>query len=145
MTTQEEKQEWLSFTSHSVIQNHIYRNRDIWYHTFERLNSFINIHQRLPNIDSDISSEKFLAKWVLQCQTVNNENSDLTNKWNEFIHSDKYYVYFMTSKELWNYKCNRLKDFVKKYNKLPSRSSTTSFDEKELYDWMMEQIYKHEY
>ena len=92
-----------------------------WNETFEKLKLFIAKNNKTPS-HSKKSKERLLAKWVShQQENYNNKKKgmkdiDRYNKWTDFL--DEYYIYL---DEIWNDNFKKLKEFILKNHKTPSK------------------------
>ena len=70
------------------------------------------------------------------------KNPQIYNKWNEFITSEKYKIYFISNEEEWNEKLKDLKKYIDENNKRPSQNDKIT-EIKILGSWFFNQIHKY--
>lgn len=108
-----------------------------WFQYLKCVKKFFDDNNRRPKTYCDDNNEKKLAKWIYNQSNKfnnNNLNKEYCEEWNNFC--NEYSEYMITDIPLQNWitKFNRLNEFIKSFNKLPSK------DESTLYNWLQEQI-----
>ena len=106
---------------------------EIWNEKFEKLKSFINENERIPDRKGE---EKQLRLWLgTQQQNYKNKKEGMKdevryNQWTEFL--EEYKEYFKTDDEIWNETFEKLKLFMYKNKKRPDKKG----EEKQLCWWL---------
>ncbi len=100
-------------------------NEEIWMKKLDNVKLYIDENKKKPcykNIDYNI---KQLGMWI-STQKYNYKNNiyimtnqEIYNKWTEFINNDKYKIFLMNKKQLWEYKFELLIKYIDKNKKLP--------------------------
>jgi DNA-directed RNA polymerase subunit H (RpoH/RPB5) len=111
-------------------KNLLKTHEEIWYDNLIELKEYIKENKKLPTL----SNNDKLCRWIQNQKHnyKNNENimknnNEIKEKWNEFI--EKYKYLFRTKEEIWYGNLKELKEYIKKYNKLPKLND-------ELYVWL---------
>ena len=132
---------WITFNNeYSEI---FLTSKEIWFNTLQKLIQFIDTNKRRPS-ESQYSKDKFekqLAKWIDHNQTYCKDNirkqcmkdDDIYNRWVAF--KDEYSELFLTSKEIWFNRLQKLILFIDTNKKRPSEKSKDKF-EKQLAEWI---------
>jgi superfamily II DNA or RNA helicase len=126
----------LIYDSLGKLQN----REEIWMMKFNKLKQFLNINQKRPNRHDN----KILNRWLehqIENYAKKNEimkNDIIRNIWNEFINNDNYKKYFITKKNIWYDKFDKLKKHLNEYHIKPTKNSN-----KLLYTWLKNQIHSY--
>jgi predicted helicase len=118
-----------------------------WFQMLEKVKKYIDENKKRPNTYCSIENINVMGKWLcLQTQNYkkmryNMKNKVIKKQWEHFIQT--YSVYFRTNEDEWKYNLSQLGEFIKKYNKLPTKISIDQH-EKFLGIWLcsQKQIYK---
>jgi hypothetical protein len=112
----------------------------MWYNKFNKVKLYIDLNNKRPSqrdIDKDI---KQLGQWFNHQQTQYKKNimktKEIYDNWTKFINDEKYIEYFMSNKELWYNKFNKLISYIDVNNKIPSHINK---DIKQLGSWVYTQ------
>jgi len=132
------------YDSIGLLKNYL----EIWENKMKRVKEYIDKHNRKPYNDTKDKSENTLAEW-LYTQRNNYKNrkdcmkyKEVREKWEEFTESDKYSKYFVSEKEIWKQKFTKLKDYMKKHNKRPSKHDENK-EISSLGSWIGTQLVNH--
>ena len=134
------KEKWITFIEHN--KNVFMSHEEIWKNHIETVENYIAKHNKLPlSTDKNREIQK-LAMW-LSNQKNNYKfqqnimlNEDINKLWKDFI--QKHRSLFMTSEEQWIENLSKIDEYIKKYNKLPSKKDTNE-DIKSLKLWICRQ------
>ena len=127
-----------------IILNNKKGWKEEWIEKMNKLQDFININKRMPEIKSKIIIEKQLSSWYYgqknnyfkNKKLLNDEN--ITKLWIEFIEKNK--IYFPTNdNEIWIKNYNDVIIFIKKYLKRPNKESKEKTENK-LGCWLSNQL-----
>jgi len=116
-----------------------------WVTNLEKVKQFININKKKPSVYSKNEDEKFLSSWINnQVSNYKKKQQAMINvakrkKWEEFVKDEKYKEYFIDNDEVWNINFEEVKQFMDKYKKRPSSTSTNK-DEQFLGRWIGSQL-----
>ena len=133
---------WTEFINNKKYKTYFLSNEEEWYNNLEWIKKYIDENKKRPlNNDNNIEISKY-ASWI-QTQIQNYrtkeqimKNSEIYDKWTEFINNDTYKIYFISNKEEWNKKLELIKIYLNQYNKRPSRTD----NDKSLNNWIQTQI-----
>ena len=100
-------------------------NKEAWENTLKEVKNYIDKNDKRPSSTSKEQNIKKLGCWISSQQ--NNyknksqimENKEIRNKWKKFV--EKYEKYFMTNGEIWGNTLKKVKNYIGKYNKCPSK------------------------
>jgi superfamily II DNA or RNA helicase len=117
---------WEEFINDQQYHKYFLTNEEEWNNNLEKCMKYINIHNKRPsNSDKDKNIKK-LGWWIgTQIKNYKNQtcimlNEIIKNKWEEFIMDEKYIKYFLNNEEAWNYNFEKCKEYIDRYEKLPS-------------------------
>jgi superfamily II DNA or RNA helicase len=115
-----------------------------WIEKMNKLQEFININKRMPELKSKNIIIKQLSSWYYGQKNNYNKNKQLLNNdhitklWEEFIEKNK--IYFpIDDNEIWMKNYNDVILFITKYSKRPSKGSKDETENK-LGCWMSNQL-----
>lgn len=97
-----------------------------WINNLNEVIKYTDANNKLPSGSDDNNLIKSLGNWTSKQKSDYTKNDSLMKKqnfkkhWENFINSDKYKCYFTSNEENWNLKLNNVKEYIDKYNKLPS-------------------------
>jgi superfamily II DNA or RNA helicase len=133
---------WNEFISDEKYKKYLtYDNR--WLNKLNQIKSYIDINNKRPSqIDEDIKISS-LGSW-LSCQLQHYstkkyimKNSNIRNKWDEFI--EKYKIYLLTNEDIWFDNLSQVKTYIDINNKRPS-SEDNDKPVAKLGRWILTQI-----
>ncbi len=116
---------------------------EIWMKRLEEVKKYIDNNDKRPSCIDKINVIKKMGYWIShQNQNYKNKNdimknSEIYNKWTEFITSEKYKKYFLSNEDEWLNNFNNIKKYIDENNKRPS-SEDTQFSK--LGKWILTQI-----
>lgn len=112
-----------------------------WEERLEMVKKYIDENGKRPSPHDKNKDIKALGGWVSHQQEnykskdYNMKNTDIYDKWTEFITSEKYKEYFISNEKEWERNLILLKKYIDKYNKIPS-SGKKNKDIKKLCSWL---------
>ena len=122
-----------------------------WMYNLEQIKNYINENNKKPSTESKNKDIKHLRRWLshqkeqykIQDRIMKDEN--IRKLWEKFI--EEYQEYLVSNNDIWIQNLNNLKNYIDKYNKLPSRNNKNK-DIKHLGKWISYQNtnykqYKH--
>ncbi len=143
------KRIWEKFITSDKYKKYFISEFKIWKNNLILLKEYIDKNDKTPSKIDTCEKNQTLGIWLTtQKQNYkNNKNNMKTDNnikymWEEFITSDKYKIYFMSEFEIWKNKLKLLKQYINKYDKLPSKVDKND-DYKTLGFWVKRQ--KHNY
>jgi superfamily II DNA or RNA helicase len=114
-------------------------NQEKWILKLEKADNYLNINGKLPLRDSEDKHTKDIGIWIAHQKGIYKKNIQIMTDekirtlWEIFI--SKYNNLFMDNDEYWKDKLNKLEQYIKHNNKLPSPHSE-DLDEKTLGYWV---------
>ena len=136
---------WNEFINNEKYKKYLtYDNR--WLNKLNQIKSYIDINNKKPSqIDEDIKISS-LGSWLsTQLQNYSKKkcimkNSNIRNKWDEFI--EKYKIYLLTNEDIWFNNLSQVITYIDINNKRPS-SEDKNDQNKALGQWILHQISKY--
>jgi len=132
---------WTNFLEE--YKDYLTTNNEKWEVNFIKLKAFINENKRVPVAEKNEYIEKTLGYWI-RSQKSNYKNKKrimkdelIYNKWTEFV--EEYNEYFVSNDEKWNDILIKLKAFINKTERMPSKGSKNK-EEKYLGHWLRHQM-----
>ena len=131
---------WTEFINHENYKQYFISNEDIWDNNFNKVIQYIDTYNKRPSSEDKDKQINSLGKWVLsQIKNYKKKedimkNEIIYNKWDDFIHSEKYSDYFESNENKWINMLNDLKKYIDDNNKIPSYKN-----DKILYNWQSNQ------
>jgi hypothetical protein len=119
---------WTEFINDDRYSKYFISYDDIWYQKFSEVKKYIDGNNKLPsnkNIDKNV---KKLGIWLTHQKThykINTgviSDSDIYDKWTEFINDEKYKKYFLSNVDEWYQKFSEVKKYIDDNNKRPSKN-----------------------
>jgi superfamily II DNA or RNA helicase len=101
-------------------------NKDFWIEKKDKLEDYIKLNNKLPSQTDKDNRDRLLAKWKThQTQDYYKrvhimKNEDIRKLWEDVV--NKYPELFKSNKEIWIEKKDKLEDYIKLNNKLPSQA-----------------------
>lgn len=136
---------WKNFINDDRYSEHFLTDSEKWINSFDKLKSYIDIHDKTPSsVDKDINI-KCLGVWLLRnkkmCinKTGAMNDVEIYNKWNEFMNNDTYNKYFITEETKWLNKLEITKQYINTNNKKPSKRDN-DINIKNIGEWLSHQI-----
>ena len=114
-------------------------NQEKWILKLEKADNYFNINGKLPPKDSEDKHTKDIGIWIARQKDIYKKNIQIMTDekiktlWETFI--SKYNNLFMDNDEYWKDKLNKLEQYIKHNNKLPSPHSE-DLNEKTLGYWV---------
>jgi len=119
-------------------------NEDEWLNNIDNLKKYIDKNNKTPSQNDKIDEIKKLSNWM-HCQiTIYKnkknimKNSEIYNKWTEFITSEKYKKYFFSNEDEWLNNLDNLKKYIDNNNKTPSQIAKNK-DHSNIGQWLSRQ------
>jgi hypothetical protein len=144
MKNEEIRNEWVEFINNDRYKERFLSKEETWKNNLEKLKEYIDRNGEKPPYDSKDEDIKSLGAW-LSTQITNYgkkqtimKNEEIRNKWVEFI-NDVRYKEFLSNEEVWRNNLEKVKDYIDRNGKRPSRSSK-DVDIKRLGKWISHQI-----
>ena len=116
--------EWNKFINE--YQEYFLSNEEIWYDTLNKVKEYVIENKKRPSsTDKDIEIKQ-LGCWITMQQKnyIKKEyimkNQGIYNGWNQFM--NEYEEYFKSNEEIWYDNLNKVKDYINKNKKRPSKS-----------------------
>ena len=128
---------WNEFINDSIYKKYFISNEDDWKVKLEELKEFININNARPTQKTNEDLHSWLSNQLSKSKQKQQimKNNEIYSLWIEFINNVKYKQYFnLDNVRDWKIKLNEFKDFINKYNSLP-----TGKNNRKLYDWSKHQ------
>jgi hypothetical protein len=107
-------------------------NIEVWESKLSEVKEHINKNKSRPSTgNKDLNIER-LANWIseqlqnYQKKTRIMSNSEIYNKWTEFINNPQYSEYFLSNEDIWNRKLNDVKSYIDLFKKRPSENDIDS-------------------
>ena len=133
---------WTEFITCEKYKKYFISNEEEWNNKLAELKKYIDKYNKRPSIeDKDI---KISHQWInIQQRNYKSKkeimkNSEIYNKWTEFITSEKYKKYFISNEEEWQCSLNLVKKYIDENDKTPSQSNENK-EIKTLSQWMSRQ------
>ena len=117
-------------------------NQEIWYDNLNSIKEYIKKNNKLPSKKNKNKEIHTLGVWLInqKANYKNNKeimkNEEIKSIWEEFIIT--YEVLFKTNEEIWYDKLDNIKEYIKKYNKLPCYNDSNA-NIKSLGKWLSHQ------
>ncbi len=139
------RQKWKTFTDK---YSYLFKtNEDIWMDNLQKLEEYINTHNKLPSSENQNNKEvKSLGKWVGEQklkykgrenrQGLINTNEEIKLLWEQFV--NKYPKLFRTNIEIWKDNLEEAEKYIKENNKTPSLSDKNT-EVKRIAKWLYHQ------
>jgi hypothetical protein len=99
-------------------------NEEVWNNNLETVIKYIDMNNKLPSL-TDNNKIKSLSNWLnsqlnnYKTQKDIMKNDIIYNKFKNFL--EIYKEYFLSNKEIWNNNLEKIIEYIKKNNKLPSK------------------------
>jgi hypothetical protein len=119
---------WTQFTLSDNYKTHFISSMEHWLIKYEKTKNYIDANNKRPP-RNDINKEiSVLGEW--SCTQQRNykkkkcimKEQNIYDIWTQFITSEKYKTHFIGDIEYWLIQFDKVKQYVDKYNKKPSRS-----------------------
>lgn len=113
-----------------IIEKYSYlfkTNEEFWKDNLELADKYIIEHQKTPSLSDKNIEIKKLAKWLYHQNENYKNNTEIIQKeelkllWEQFINKHTFKM-FMTNEKYWYMRLNKLKDYIKVHNKLPTHN-----------------------
>ena len=146
---------WTDFITNNKYKKYIMIDlKELWYTKLEQVKNYIDKNNKRPSIDDNDQDIKQICYWIgTQKKNYNIDadkckdrmkDTEIYNKWTEFITNNKYKKYFVIDlKELWYEKLEEVKNYIDKYNKRPSKADKDEYI-KQIGQWISDQIKKYD-
>jgi ERCC4-related helicase len=117
---------WFNFINDDKYKQYFISNEDEWTYKLNELKQYIIKNNERPSKNDKNKEIKILGQWISRQSTIyktRNEimkNQNIYDKWTNFICDDKYNMYFRSNIEEWEYKLDKIKQYMDKYHVKPS-------------------------
>ena len=117
-------------------------NEEIWNDNFEKVIQYIKENNKTPSENDKNSDINFLGRWLTNQKTNYRlhdrimKNNIICDKFKNFL--ETYKNYLLTNEEVWNNNLEKVINFIKNNNKLPS-SESKDIEIKKLGEWILNQ------
>ena len=134
---------WTEFITNEKYKKYFMSNEEEWQSNLNFVKKYIDENNKTPSTYDKNKDIKKLGNWISNQQKNHKskeyimKNSDIYDKWTEFITSEKYKKYFMSNEEEWQSNLNFIKKYIDENNKRPSAKNK---DTKMLGKWLQHQI-----
>jgi hypothetical protein len=135
---------WEDFISDEKYSQYFMSNDDKWIETLNKVKEFIDENNKRPSSTSKSKKEKILGYW-LSDQRKNYKsnryimkNPDIRKLWEDFVNDEKYSQYFMSYEQIWEYKFEKVKEFLTREQRRPNARSQDE-NESTLCHWLQTQ------
>lgn len=119
--------------------------RNTWDINFEKVINYIDTNNKKPiHLDKNLEISR-LGRWIFDQMkrsrmNINDVSNKLTyKKWQDFITSDKYKIFFMNNAEIWNDNLEKVKNYIN-LNKRKPNSHDKNIESKKLGTWIETQL-----
>jgi superfamily II DNA/RNA helicase len=138
--------EWINFINDEKYKKYLMTRGCEWYEKLNTVKKYIDVNNIKPSqITKDIHV-RILGKWI--SQQINNykqklcamKNEKIYDEWTNFINDEKYKKYLNTNEDKWYENLLLIRNYIDKYNKLPSIKDKTN---NKLTKWMYRQNEKY--
>jgi len=109
---------WTDFITCEKYKKYFLSNEDEWLNNLNNVQKYIDENSKRPSCIDKINVIKKMGYWIShQNQNYKNKNdimknSEIYNKWTEFITSEKYKKYFLSNEDEWFNKFNNIKKYI---------------------------------
>jgi superfamily II DNA or RNA helicase len=123
--------------------NYMASKRDTWENNFNKVLDYIKIHNKRPSCKDKDKYIKRMGTWILTNNYDYKKKQGFMSKskyyelWKNFLDMNKTII--ESHKIKWIRNFEKVKEFIKKNNKRPSRYAT-DIEEKKLYQWLMSNL-----
>lgn len=139
---------WKDFIEDEKYKKYFMSNIDEWKNKLEEVKKYIDDKNIRPSIRDINDRIKQLGNWI-NTQNYNYKKRENIMKniiiydlWKNFINDDKYSVYFILKKDIWNNKLNEVKKYIDENKKKPIYEHS-NITEKYLGKWLSHQKYNY--
>lgn len=119
-----------------------------WNERLEMVKKYIDENNKRPSTTDNDERVKKLRIWISNTNTHFNhkinimKNKEYYDKWKEFINSNKYSEYFVSSDDIWFRNLNDVKKYMDTHKKRPTFNKINTCDNY-LSDWLINQTTKY--
>ena len=124
------KDAWHQFITNDNYSQYFLSNEQQWLQSLEQVKTYIDENKKRPTNSNKYKKIKSLAQWIQdqqgsyhddleQCKRAM-KNEVIRNTWLQFITSDKYSHYFLSSEQQWMQNLEQVKTYMDTHNKRPS-------------------------
>ena len=125
MKKPEIRKKWEDFIK--KYEKYFKSNDENWNDMETKIGDYIEKYNRLPSCCSKEKEVKQMGYWIRNQKSnysqkiCSMKDPDVRKKWEDFI--ETYEEYFKTKEEIWNDNLNKLIEYIKKNNCLPTRTN----------------------
>ena len=119
---------WTEFINDEKYKIYFQSQYEDFIMNLNKLKIYIDENNKKPSRDDKNKETKFLGEWIhsqitnFNKKKCNMKDINIYNKWNEFINSDKYKIYFQSQYECSIMNLIKVKTYIDKNNKRPSQT-----------------------
>ena len=112
-----------------LFKKYFLSNEDEWLNNIDNLKKYIDNNNKTPSQNDKIDEIKKLSNWMYCQITIYKnkknimKNSEIYNKWIEFITSEKYKKYFLSNEDEWLNNLDNVKKYIDENDKRPSTNN----------------------
>jgi superfamily II DNA or RNA helicase len=117
---------WENFTIHPKYMIYFMSNEHNWEIKLKQVKDYIDKNNKRPTARDTNKKIKKLGKWLnyqnkyYKKKESIMKNSEIYNKYKNFINDNKYMIYFLSNVEGWKFNLEKIKKYIEKNNKIPS-------------------------
>ncbi len=140
MKNEEIRNKWEEFINE--YEEFFKSNEEIWEDNLNKVIEYIKKKNKLPSTHDKNKEIELMGQWLSHQKTnyKNNKhimiNKEIRNKWEKFI--NEYEEFFKSNEEIWQDNLNKVIEYIKKNNKLPSTEDKNK-EIKSLGQWLSNQ------
>ena len=142
MKSEKRREKWEIFINQ--YEKFLETDEQKWYRLFKVLKDFIDTNKKLPSEKVGPEDEKKIARW-LSTQKKNfllkqdgMKNEDRYKSWENFLIDYNYYI--KDEDKNWLENLEKLRNFIKTFERLPTELNKDTDDEKPLCKWISHQL-----
>jgi hypothetical protein len=136
---------WTEFINNEKYILYFQSNYEDFIINFNKVKIYIDENNKRPSRNDKINEIKKLGEWIhsqitnFNTKECNMKDENIYNKWNEFINSDTYKIYFQSQYECFIINLNKVKIYIDKNNKRPLQKDEDK-DIRVLGTWISNQL-----
>ena len=117
---------WENLTIHPKYMIYFMSNEHKWEMKLKQVKDYIDKNNKRPTARDTDKKIKKLGKWLnyqnkyYKKKESIMKNSEIYNKYKNFINDNKYMIYFLSNVEGWKFNLEKIKKYIEKNNKIPS-------------------------
>jgi len=118
---------WKEFITNDRYKEHFTSNEEEWYFNLNKVKEYMNREEKRPSQHDKDNEIKKLGAWISNNTTNYKKkerimkNEEIRTSWEEFTTDDRYYNYFISNEEEWYLNLNKVKEYMDREEKRPSK------------------------